>query len=408
MTSLSSGTALAVRNPEKTSFHVQSVSLKPPATSGFSRLPAEARQQAGEIRVLLVDDESALLDLGKIYLEKNRGFSVCTAGSGSKALHMLRETPFDVIVSDYLMPGMDGISLLRLVRESWPKIPFIIFTGKGREEIVINAINCGADYYIQKGGEPRSQYMELTHKIRRAVEQRRAESELREAIEILQALLSASPDGIALVRNRRLQWINDSMPRLLGYRHRDMIGMHLRDLYETEEVYERTGEQIVRELNGTGMSTVVTRLRHRDGFAIDCEIHIAPLDRGNLHFGHMILLSDISRKLAVAREIHSRAAFPHLELTPVIETTRNGQVTYFNDAAIDVLIKYGHGETLDAFFPSDIVDILSRINDLDVQSFYRTVTIGTAVFRVHITTNARFQVARISAVKNSQEPDPAL
>ncbi|MEN6610724.1 MAG: response regulator [Methanoregulaceae archaeon] len=360
-----------------------------------------------DIRVLLVDDEPALLDLGKLYLEKTRGFSVNTAPSGWNALRLLQETPFDVIVSDYLMPGMDGISLLKAVRETWPKIPFIIFTGKGREEIVIEAINCGADYYIQKGGEPRSQYMELTHKIRRAVEQRRAESELREVIEILQALLSASPSGIALVRNRKLQWINASMPRLLGYKHQDMIGMHLRDLYETEEVYERTGEQIVRDLKEKGKATVVTRLRHRDGFAIDGEIHIAPLDRGNLHFGHMILLSDISRKLAVAREIHNRAAFPHLELTPVIETTRNGQVTYFNDAAIDVLIKYGNGETLDAFFPSDITEILSRINDLDVQSFYRNVTIGAATFRVHITTNSQFQIARISAVKTSQEPDPA-
>lgn len=406
MTPLSSGTLLAAKTPSQSSMQLQALPRKPHTASGLSRLPAVTMRPGTEMRVLLVDDESALLDLGKLYLEKTRGFSVHTALTGANALRMMQETPFDVIVSDYLMPGMDGISLLKTVRETWPTIPFIIFTGKGREDIVIEAINSGADYYIQKGGEPRPQYMELTHKIRRAVEQRRAESELREAIEILQALLSASPDGIALVRNRRLQWINDSMPRLLGYRHHDMIGMHLRDLYETEEVYERTGEQIVRDLKKTGKATVVTRLHHRDGFAIDCEIHIAPLDRGNLHLGHMILLSDISRKLAVAREIHNRAAFPHLELTPVIEITRNGQVTYFNDAAIDILIKYGNGETLDAFFPSDISGILSRIDDLDVQSFYRIVDIGSAKFRVHVTTNAQFQIARISAVKMSQETEP--
>lgn len=351
------------------------------------------------MRVLLVDDETLLRELGKLFLEKSRDFSVVTAPSGAIALRMLQETQYDVIVSDYMMPEMDGIEFLKSVRMSWPKVPFIIFTGKGREEIVIEAFNSGADYYLQKGGEPRSQYAELAHKIRRAVEQRRAESDLHEVIEILHALLSASPGGIALVRGRQLQWINDSMSRMLGYRYHDMIGMHLRDLYENDEIYERTGKQITAELSEKGRSTVVTRLRHKQGFSIDCEIHIAPLDKGNLHFGHMILLTDISRKLAVAREIHSRAAYPHLELTPVIEVSRNGQVTYFNDAAIDVLIKYGHGETLDSFLPPDISDILSRIDELDVQSFYREVTIGTGKFRVHITTNAQFQIARISAVK---------
>jgi len=63
------------------------------------------------------------------------------------------------------MPGIDGIELLRAVRNGGSDIPFIIFTGKGREEVVVEAIGAGVDFYVQKGGRPRSQFAELAHKI---------------------------------------------------------------------------------------------------------------------------------------------------------------------------------------------------------------------------------------------------
>jgi CheY-like chemotaxis protein len=69
---------------------------------------------------------------------------------------------------------MDGIAFLKTVRKTWPTLPFIIFTGRGREEVVVEALNSGADHYLQKGGEPRSQFAELGHVITRSVERKRA------------------------------------------------------------------------------------------------------------------------------------------------------------------------------------------------------------------------------------------
>ena len=71
-------------------------------------------------------------------------------------------------------PEWDGIGFLKIVRARFPDLPFIIFTGRGREEVVIEALNCGADHYIQKGGDPRAQFTELIHTIRNSVEKRRA------------------------------------------------------------------------------------------------------------------------------------------------------------------------------------------------------------------------------------------
>ena len=131
------------------------------------------------ISILLVDDEPLLLDVGRLYLERTPGITVTIAGSAAEALKLFSEESFDAIVSDYQIPEMDGIAFLREVRHRSLAQPFIIFTDKGREDVVIEALNNAADYYVQKGGDPIAQYAELLHKVRRAVRQRRAEAALR-------------------------------------------------------------------------------------------------------------------------------------------------------------------------------------------------------------------------------------
>ncbi len=132
------------------------------------------------ISVLYVDDEPALLDVGKLFLEKTGDFSVTTIDSAPAALALLVTDTFDAIIADYLMPDMDGLEFLKQVRLHHGQIPFILFTGRGREEVVILALNSGADYYLQKGGNPQAQFAELSHKIRTAVERRSTEKAFRE------------------------------------------------------------------------------------------------------------------------------------------------------------------------------------------------------------------------------------
>jgi PAS domain S-box-containing protein len=353
------------------------------------------------ISLLLVDDEPALLEIGKLFLERIPGITVTTTDSAASALRILEQGRFDAVVSDYQMSGMDGIAFLKEVRgRSWT-LPFILFTGRGREDVVIDALNSGADYYLQKGGDPRPQYVELAHKVRRSVEQRRAESALKRKHAILRAILSASPHGIAYVRNRTFQWVNDSLAAMLGYQRSELRGMHLEQLYENSRVYEEIGNRIQQDLKSTGRSTIITRFRHKGGFPIDTEIHIAPLDAGNLHFGHMILMNDISRKIAAAKDAATPAGLPHLELSPVIEVNREGKITYYNDAAIAALVQFGSRGTLEEFFPPDLPEILRRMDENCAGSIYRDVRIGIAAFREHITLSPQFQVARLSALQVS-------
>lgn len=139
--------------------------------------------------VLYVDDEEPLLEISKIFLEQSGAFTIDTACSGPEGLERLRTSSYSAVISDYEMPGMDGIAFLQEVRRHYPDLPFIIFTGKGREDVVIEALNSGASFYLQKGGDPVSQFAELTHKITRAIEKREAEEQLRLDEQRLEALV---------------------------------------------------------------------------------------------------------------------------------------------------------------------------------------------------------------------------
>ncbi|MFP4143125.1 MAG: PAS domain S-box protein [Thermoplasmata archaeon] len=146
------------------------------------------------IYVLLVDDELALLDQAKIFLEREEEkLDVTTVQSPTKGLELLEKRDFEVIVSDYQMPGMDGLEFLEVVREEREiEVPFIIFTGKGREEVAMKALNLGADRYIKKEGNPKDQFEYLANAIVRENDQYDVYREKEEREKKIKKLYEAS------------------------------------------------------------------------------------------------------------------------------------------------------------------------------------------------------------------------
>jgi len=151
------------------------------------------------ISILFVDDEPAILDIAKRFLEKTGLISVVTAFSAKDALIILRQQSFDAIVSDYEMPEMTGVQFLRELRIHGDHTPFIIFTGKGREQIVVEALNAGATFYLEKGSNPKALFAELSNQIQQAVTRRTAESALKESEEKYRALIEHGLEGIVVL-----------------------------------------------------------------------------------------------------------------------------------------------------------------------------------------------------------------
>ncbi len=123
------------------------------------------------------------------------------------------------------MPEMDGIELLKKVRSPGNTIPFILFTGKGREEVVIEAINSGADFYLQKGGDPMAQFAELAHKVRQAVNRRRAEAGVRDLERRDADLINFLPDATFAIDTAGtvIAW-NRAMEEMTGVAAAEVLG----------------------------------------------------------------------------------------------------------------------------------------------------------------------------------------
>ena len=216
------------------------------------------------IRVLYVDDEPDLLEIGRIFLEGSGDFAVTTAMGGPEAIRLLEHERFDAIISDYQMPGMDGIQLLVEVRTRIGSIPFILFTGKGREEVVIQAINSGADFYLQKGGDPSAQFAELVHKVKSAASSKRAEMELCEIEERLESYINNSPDGVFIADETGCYLeVNPAACRITGYEKEELLAMHIPDLLPPES--REAGAKHFKEVIEYGHGCGEMLFRHKDG-----------------------------------------------------------------------------------------------------------------------------------------------
>src|SRR4030042_6584157 len=95
------------------------------------------------IRVLHVDDDASFLKTSKTILEMQGLFQVENATSVEEATEKMKKEEYDAIICDYQMPGKDGLEFLRELRANGNTVPFIVFTGKGREEVAIEALNRG-------------------------------------------------------------------------------------------------------------------------------------------------------------------------------------------------------------------------------------------------------------------------
>jgi len=186
-------------------------------------IPLAKVEQSQECTVLHVDDDPQVGELVEVYLERiNDDFDVVTKTSAVAALDFLRTEQVDCIVSDYDMPNTDGLEFLELVREQHQDIPFILFTGKGSEEIASEAIASGVTDYMQKGGRSDT-YDVLANRIENAVEQHRTEQRFWNALSWYQRLVEQELAGVCIIQDGTFVYVNQKLADIFGYDQRELI-----------------------------------------------------------------------------------------------------------------------------------------------------------------------------------------
>lgn len=152
-----------------------------------------------EIRILHVDDDPDFVDLARTLLQReSEALDVVSEHSASDGLERLEAQGFDCIVSDYDMPEQNGLEFFDNIPEMYADIPFILFTGKGSEEVASDAFSMGVTDYLQK--QPGTdQFTVLANRIDQAVSNYQSQQRLEVTRMRFKTLVEESNDAILVV-----------------------------------------------------------------------------------------------------------------------------------------------------------------------------------------------------------------
>ncbi|NGM70764.1 PAS domain S-box protein [Natronolimnobius sp. AArcel1] len=254
-----------------------------------------------DIETLHVDDDRALVEMVATFLERESSqITVTTETSAESGLQILEEKEIDCIISDYDMPGLNGLEFLERVRSDHPDLPFILFTGKGDEEIASDAISAGVTDYLQKKGGT-DQYTVLANRVENVVGKYRAE---KEVIHGFQALETAQ-EGIGIIdKHGKYVYLNQAYADIYSAAPEELTGHHWEELYPEDEA-QKFHEQILPELRDIGSwkgeSVGVTQ----DGELVPEELTLTQMDTG----GHVCVVRDISEKKKRERDLNHKKLF---------------------------------------------------------------------------------------------------
>ncbi|QLG62771.1 GAF domain-containing protein [Halorarum salinum] len=254
------------------------------------------------VRCLYIDDDRELLELTRSVLESRRpAFDVETTPSPREGLRMLEERDFDAVVCDYQMPELDGLAVLESIRSRHgDDVPFVMFTGKGRREVAIDALNLGADRYVRKGGDPSSQHGALARAIEQEVEHDRTRRQLHRRDENLRIVLESIGDAVITTDvEGRVTRMNPVAEELTGWTTAEAVGRPLPNVFEIvgqedREPEEDPARRVIERGETVGLANG-TILIDRDGSERYVADSAAPIEDGDGDLvGVVIVFRDVT------------------------------------------------------------------------------------------------------------------
>ncbi|MCQ4332159.1 PAS domain S-box protein [Natronomonas sp. F2-12] len=291
-----------------------------------------SRSGQRDVSVLHVDDDRSVLDLTAAFLDSELdSVSVATTTNPEEALDRLSGERFDCVISDYDMPGLDGLELFEAIREEHPLVPFVLYTGKGSEEIASRAVNAGVTGYFQKGGP--DQQRRLANRIEQAAAEYRTKIEADRYSTVLRALeypiYVVDETGV-------FSYVNDPFLEMTGYDRGEIVGSGT-DIIKGDEAVATAERKLGEILSSEGPDTAQfgVDIVPKDGDPIPCRDHMGVLPYEGEEFrGSVGILRDISDEKRRETELERRTRA--MEKAPIgivlVDPNREDDpITYVND-----------------------------------------------------------------------------
>ena len=257
-----------------------------------------------QIDVLHVDDDPSVLDLTEAFLERElEVVAVTNVTEPTTALDRLDKERFDCIISDYDMPEMDGLEFFETLRKTDRTIPFVLYTGKGTEEIASQALNAGVTGYFQKGGP--DQLRRLANRVEQAVEEHRA----REIADRYSTVIDALEYPVYVVdESGTFRFVNEPFAKLTGYEREEIIGS------TPELIKDDTAVLEAEDRLGTILSSSGPKVQHfpvdivpKEGDPVPCRDHMAALPyEGECFNGSVGILRDVTEERKRREELETK------------------------------------------------------------------------------------------------------
>ena len=328
-------------------------------------------------RVLYVDDDDEVAEVVADRLARNDGLSVETVRSVDAGVDRLAEGDVECVVCDYVMPGMDGLAFLELVRERDPELPFVLFTGKGSENIASEAISAGVTDYMQKGGGEDT-YEVLANRIENAVQRYRTERALRESERRYRTVVERSHDAIYIYRGNEFVFVNDRMCELTGYAEEELYETPVVSLVHPDdrEWVRRMGR---RRLEGEDVpSTYEARVLTADGETKVFALSVQRIDRE----GDPAVLGsarDVTERKRREAALERYETIVQATGDPVYTLDPEGHLTFANERLVEIsgydreTLLGDHVSTVmeesDVEVGNDVIRELLRADDRDRSTF---------------------------------------
>ncbi|MCG8552479.1 MAG: response regulator [Desulfobacterales bacterium] len=256
--------------------------------------------------LLIIDDEISIREsLADLF--EDQGYQVFTAENGHVGLDLFFKKNVDVVITDLLMPVMDGLEVMRTIHEADPDQPMIVISGAGKKQDVIQALQMGAKDYISK---PIIDLDIIIHVVKKVFENRRLTLENKAYSERLEksekqyrTITEQIAEGVLTVDAREnITFVNPAFCKMMGYPADKLITMNLEQI-STRDSFQTIRQQTQIRKKG-GASRYEIQLVHANESIVHVELTCSPINQGKdqTFTGTIIMARDISRRIKLQRQ----------------------------------------------------------------------------------------------------------